>query len=148
MNFKYSILWSDCAAFRYRVRGKGFPCSVPECGTCRTTRLCLQSVVCYTSSMVVYKCALGSLGETCFLQGVYTSAVLAVLLPLFAFQIVSHEKLNGRHNVASRFSAVQWELACFWNCLFASRVARHDKGTPPKIAGVKCLFFLLAKKMP
>jgi hypothetical protein len=64
--------------------------------------------------------------------------------PLFAFQIVSH-KPNDKQNVASRFSAVYWKLACFWNCLFASRVARHEKGTPPKIAGVKCLFFCLQK---
>ena len=103
------------------------------------TRLCLQSVVCYTSSMVVYKCALGN--------AVCIYACCACCSALFAFQIVSHEKLDCQHNVASRFSAVQWKRACFWNCLFASRVARHEKGTPPKIGGVKCLFFLLAKKM-
>ena len=40
------------------------------------------------------------------------------------------------------------EIGVLLKCPFAFRVARHDKGTPPKIAGVKCLFFLLAKKMP
>ena len=38
------------------------------------------------------------------------------------------------------------EIGVLLKCPFAFRVARHDKGTPPKIAGVKCLFFLLAKK--
>lgn len=38
------------------------------------------------------------------------------------------------------------EIGVLLEILFASRVARHDKSAPPKIAGVKCLFFLLVKK--